>query len=246
MPLNPDELLGRFRALADQHGFEHQAVAAQIPAFSRISSGPLIQLSAGIHGDEPASPLAALTFLEKNPPSQFSWLLTPLLNPTGLALGTRENEHGIDLNRDYHRPESAEIKAHLAWLDQQPTPDLFISLHEDYDATGFYFYEIQIAGRPSIRQAVFDRVLPLLPLEPGPLIDGRESNGAGWFFKEELPNREEFVAEEGGYPEALYLSQKGCPLSLTFETPTHAAPLQTRIDAHLAAIWAALDEFRTF
>lgn len=246
MPLDPIALQSELESVAKSQGFLGEDIAPGIPAYSRWAPGPLVQLSAGIHGDEPASPLAALAFLKKNPPASFSWLFTPLLNPTGIALGTRENKDGIDLNRDYHRPRSAEISAHLAWLARQPVPDLFISLHEDYDATGFYFYEIQLAGKPSLSPAIFENILPLLPLEPGPLIDGRESSGDGWFFKDEVPDLEEFTEEEGGFPEALFLSQKGCPLSLTFETPTHSAPLETRIEAHLKAIEAALNEFHQF
>ena len=246
MPLDPQELRSRFDALAAQRGFLPQEISPDIPAYSRHGEGPTILLSTGIHGDEPAGPLAALAFLESNPPSHFNWLLTPLMNPTGIALGTRENASGLDLNRDYAQPRSREIQAHLAWLARQPVPDLFMSLHEDYDGTGFYLYEIQLAGRPSLHQQIFAQVAAHLPLEPGPLIDGRECTGDGWFFREELPDLAQFTAEEGGYPEALHLSKMGCPLSLTFETPTHAAAIEVRINAHLAAIEATMDQFGKF
>ena len=246
MTLDPQELLTQFNTVARQQGFSHQEITPEIPAYSRSASGPTILLSTGIHGDEPAGPLAALAFLENSPSSDFNWLLTPLLNPTGIAKGTRESATGLDLNRDYPTPRSPEIQAHLAWLEKQATPDLFIALHEDYDATGFYLYEIQLAGRATIHQKIFQKVAAHLPIEPGPLIDGRESTGDGWFFKEKLPDLAEFIAEEGGLPEALYLSKMGCPLSLTFETPTHAAPIEARVQAHLAAIEAAIDEFSNF
>lgn len=239
-------LLTRFQEAARQQGFEQEMLTPEIPAFSRKGEGPVVLLSAGIHGDEPASPLAALAFLESGPPRHFHWLLTPVLNPSGLALGTREDSFGRDLNRDYHRFSSPETAAHREWLDRQEVPELFISLHEDYDATGFYFYEIQLGGRPTVRPAIFEKVRSLLPIEPGPLIDGRESDGDGWFFRDNLPDMTEFTAREGGFPEALYLSQKGCPLSLTFETPTNAAALATRVAGHLAAIEATLAEFHKF
>lgn len=226
MSLDPQELLTRFDTAAKQQGFSKEEITPAIPAYSRPADGPLIQISAGIHGDEPASPLAALAFLESAPSPEFHWILTPLLNPSGFATATRENAQGIDLNRDYIHPRSSEVQAHLDWLHRQPPPDLFISLHEDYDATGFYFYEVQTGGHPSIHQALFDKVLPLLPLEPGPLIDGRKSTSDGWFFTDELPDITKFSEEEGGYPEALFLAQKGCPLSLTFETPTHSVPMK--------------------
>lgn len=247
MTLDSKELLSQFDAAAKQQGFSCERITSRIPAYSRKGDGPVIQLSSGIHGDEPAGPLSALAFLESEPSSDFHWLFTPLLNPTGIDKGTRENSQGIDLNRDYlTSPKSAEIQAHCQWLEQQPVPDLFISLHEDYDGSGFYLYEVQIGGQASIHDAIFQKVTPHLPIEPGPVIDGSKSTGDGWFFRETLPDITEFSLEEGGYPEALYLSQKGCPLSLTFETPTHAAPVKTRVAAHLAAIEAAIDEFRKF
>ena len=246
MTLDPQDLLTRFNKAAEQQGFTNQEITPDIPAYTRAEEGPAVLLSTGIHGDEPAGPLAALAFLESGPPQDFNWILTPLLNPTGIALGSRENEAGLDLNRDYAQPRSSEIQAHLAWLAEQSVPDLFISLHEDYDASGFYLYEIQLAGRPSIHQKIFQQVAAHLPIEPGPLIDGRESTGDGWFFREELPDLAQFTAEEGGYPEALHLSKLGCPLSLTFETPTHAVGVEIRIKAHLAAIKATIDEFSNF
>lgn len=245
-PHDVPELLRRFQAAAGEQGFHEEWIspALSIPAFTREGEGPTVLLSAGIHGDEPASPLAALDFLKSGPARDFHWLITPLLNPTGLALGSRESAAGLDLNRDYHEPKSTEIQAHCAWLARQAVPDLFISIHEDYDATGFYYYEIELAGRPTLREAIFSRLQGILPPEQGPLIDGRESDGPGWFFRQDLPDLTEFVSEEGGFPEALHLSQAGCPLSLTFETPTHAVPLTTRISAHLAAIEAVLEQFR--
>ena len=63
---------------------------------------PRIYLSAGIHGDEPAPPLAVLEMLEAGAfDPEVDWFVCPFLNPGGMALGTRENPGGIDLNRDY-------------------------------------------------------------------------------------------------------------------------------------------------
>jgi murein tripeptide amidase MpaA len=60
------------------------------------------------------------------------WFLCPLLNPVGLAHGTRENAGGLDLNRDYLHPASTEVRAHTAWLQRQPRFDLALILHEDW------------------------------------------------------------------------------------------------------------------
>src|SRR5690242_11677898 len=66
-----------------------------------------IYISAGIHGDEPAGPLAALKLLQENRwPDNVEIILLPCLNPIGFTLNRRENAEGIDLNRDYRNSKS--------------------------------------------------------------------------------------------------------------------------------------------
>jgi protein MpaA len=53
-----------------------------------------------IHGDETGGlPIAAA--LEKLHPSDLDLWIVPELNPDGVALGTRKNAHGVDLNRNF-------------------------------------------------------------------------------------------------------------------------------------------------
>ena len=60
---------------------------------------PRIYVSTGIHGDEPAGPLAARRLLQANAwPPGLEIRLCPCLNPTGFALNRRES-------RDGHRPQ---------------------------------------------------------------------------------------------------------------------------------------------
>jgi len=101
-----------------------------------------IYVSTGIHGDEPAGPLAALKLLQENnwPPEAEIFFL-PCLNPIGFTLNSRGNSSGIDLNRDYRNPQAAETRAHIAWLERQPKFDLYLCLHEDWESHGFYLYE---------------------------------------------------------------------------------------------------------
>ena len=78
------------------------------------SQKPEFTSRAGIHGDEPAGPLAALRLLQENnwPPNAEIFLL-PCLNPVGFTLNKRENADGIDLNRDYRNPQSRrDARAH--------------------------------------------------------------------------------------------------------------------------------------
>src|SRR5688572_24827862 len=103
---NPPDLAARFESLARAAGFriERFAEIAGTPllALTRRTSGPRprIYLSAGIHGDEPAGPLALLElFTAGFFDTRANWFICPLLNPSGFLRGTRENADALDLNR---------------------------------------------------------------------------------------------------------------------------------------------------
>src|SRR5438445_10306584 len=96
-----------------------------------------IYISAGIHGDEPAGPLAVRQLLQENHwPANADISILPCLNPTGFALNTRESNEGLDLNREYLQPNAAETLAHVKWLERQPSFDLCLCLHEDWESHG--------------------------------------------------------------------------------------------------------------
>lgn len=207
-----------------------------ITAWERKGDGPVVYISAGMHGDEPAGPLALLEMMEAGwLPGNFHWFICPVLNPGGLALGTRENRQGCDLNRDYFRRKSLEIAAHTRWLSRQPVPSLFVSLHEDWESEGFYFYEINLACDDTDRShSILDAVAPFFPPEPGPEIDGHEVRAPGWIYhcaEADLPD---------SWPEAIWLAKNGCPLSFTFETPSQAE-LTQRVRAHIAGVKGVLE-----
>ena len=78
---------------------------------SNQESAPRIYISSGMHGDEPAGPLAVLDLLESEQLChEIDWTLFPILNPAGLARNQRENLEGVDLNRDYKEPETKEVR----------------------------------------------------------------------------------------------------------------------------------------
>lgn len=228
-----------FRIAAEARGFVPSVLvelaAGPLVVWERVGNGPRIYLSAGIHGDEPAGPLALLELLQGGFfQPDFHGALCPVLNPAGLVAGTRENGEGMDLNRDYWLRKTAEVVAHTRWLDACAAPDLAVSLHEDWETTGFYFYEINLAADdPPRARRILEAVRPWFPPEPGPEIDGHEVREAGWIYHAAEPDLPE------GWPEAIYLADQGCPLSFTFETPSRA-PLRQRTAAHAAAVRAAL------
>jgi hypothetical protein len=232
------DFLPAFSNEAEQVGFT-STVLAETPAgplmtWERASAGPHVYLSAGMHGDEPAGPLALLELMRAGFFSgPIHWTLCPALNPTGLAAGTRENAAGTDMNRDYLTRHTPEVRAHATWLEAMELPQLFLSLHEDWETRGFYFYEINLGDDDSPRaNCIIEAVKPWFAPESGPEIDGHDSRGPGWIFHAAEPDLPE------GWPEAIFMAKLGCPLSFTLETPSHA-PLASRVAAHCAAVRAA-------
>ncbi len=205
---------------------------------SRITGcGSRIYLSAGIHGDEPAGPLAALRLLTENrwPDSAEVWLL-PCLNPTGFVLNSRENDGRKDLNRDYRHAETSEIAAHIRWLERQPEFTVTFCLHEDWESRGFYLYELNPDQRPSLAGKMIEAVTPVCPIDLSPVIETREAKGG-------IINPSLDPATRPLWPEAFWLLQNKTRQSYTLEAPSDF-PLPTRVNALVAAVNAALEEWR--
>jgi len=197
---------------------------------------PRIYLSAGIHGDEPAGPLALLELLNEGFfDDRAHWFICPVLNPLGFVKGTRENADGIDLNRDYRAPRSAEVRAHIAWLQSQPPFDLTLCLHEDWESTGFYLYEHNAKHRPSLAHALLDAVRPHMPIEPAELIDDRPIDEPG-ILRPEIN-----IQELPDWPEQFYLLEHDYyDLGYTMETPS-SLPLSPRVVAQKVLVTTAVE-----
>ena len=192
-----------------------------------------IYISAGIHGDEPASPLAALRLLKENHwPEHVEIFLVPCLNPVGYALNRRENTDGIDLNRDYRNPKSAEARAHIAWLERQPKFDLYLCLHEDWESHGFYLYEQNLDAKPSLAEKMIGAVSEVCPIDQSENIEGRPAQGG---IIRPLLN----PLERPDWPEALYLISHKSRQGYTLEAPSDF-PVKTRVNALVAAVNAAV------
>lgn len=222
-------------------GFQREVIVStpggDIAAWSRDAGhgGPTVYLSSGIHGDEPAGPLAIESFLRHEDLGRFNWLICPVLNPAGVSTQSRYNQNGLDLNRDYFVQQSDEARSHAAWLERQRIPDLFLSLHEDWETEGFYFYEISLGvDQPQRARGILDAVKGCCPIEQNRMIDDHVVRELGWIHHEPQADFPD------SWPEAIFLAKRGCPLSFTFETPSCAAPLEKRIAAHRAAICASL------
>lgn len=240
--VNVDQLLIDLRNAATAAGFT-------VHAYGQIDDRPLygfirrgtgrsnpqpIYLSSGIHGDEPAGPLALLQLLQNDAlPSEHDLILCPVMNPNGLAAGTRENANSIDLNRDYTDFSSVEIATHRDWSQQHIQHlDLALHLHEDWEAKGFYLYELNFEQYPSRSHAILKAVAAHLPIETARLIDDMPASG-GIIRPQTMPDLPE------GLPEALYFKQQFGGINHTIETPS-SLPLEQRIAAMKSAVMAAI------
>ena len=202
---------------------------------STLNSQPSTRLyiSAGIHGDEPAGPLAALRLVQENRwPESVELFMAPCLNPAAFVLNKRENAGGIDLNRDYRNSKSAEARAHIAWLERQPKFDLYLCLHEDWESHGFYLYEQNPDSKPSLAERIVDSVQKVCPIDPSETIENRQAKN-GIIRPNIRPH------ERPDWPEAFYLITEKSSLGYTLEAPSDF-PLGTRVNALMAGVDAAL------
>ncbi len=245
--LDPASFAEEFDREAQARGFRADRLAkiAGVPlhAYVRKPSSaapitsparPKLYLSSGVHGDEPAPPQALLELLRRGAfDDRAEWYLVPLLNPTGFVARTRENAEGIDLNRDYRQPRSTEILAHTRWLAKQPRFDVTFCLHEDYEAAGFYLYEVNTHELPSLADVMLAAAAAHSPIEQATVIDGREASGPGLI----RPSIDPILRET--WPEALFLREHHTHLSYTLETASVQPPAQ-RVATTVAAVEAAL------
>lgn len=191
----------------------------------------------GLHGDEPASVLAPIAFLERlaaEPARATGYELAvyPLLNPVGYSRDTRANGAGLDLNRQFWRgsaqPEVRAVERELT----RTRFDGIITLHADDTAEGVYGYTRghvlnEALLEPALRSASY-----IIPRDHRSKIDG-------------------FLARDGKI-EACFdgvlsapAGQRPRPFDLIFETPA-LSPIDKQIDAMVTALETILDEYRVF
>ncbi|MCL5097727.1 MAG: M14 family metallocarboxypeptidase [Candidatus Omnitrophica bacterium] len=235
------EILSDALEAARKHGWQIETLAAApgliLYAVSRVipTATRNIYLSTGIHGDEPAGPLAVRQLLQEDAwPAHANLWLCPCLNPTGFPLNRRENAGGIDLNRDYRHLESPEIRAHVAWLDRQPAFDLALGLHEDWETHGFYLYELNPDNRPSLAERVIAAVSRVCPIETARIIEDRPAQNG--IIRPQMD-----PTQRPRWPEAFYLISRKTRLSYTLEAPSDF-PLPTRVAALATAVNAACNQ----
>lgn len=205
---------------------------------SQARKGGGLYVSAGVHGDECAPPWALLEWaeaIEEN--GETPLLLLPCLNPGGVRDNTRTTPGGVDLNRGFQDGSIPLVGAWHSFLDGRCF-DRAINLHEDYDATGIYLYEL--ARSASIGHDLLAACEEGIPREAADEVDGSEFENGLLRRDVDEESLRQVVEEdlEGGWPEAIWLYLEHAKDSFTFETPSEME-LARRIAAHRDFLVAA-------
>ena len=212
---------------------------------------PVVYISAGMHGDEPAGMWALASLVRDGLlDPRFSYRLWPCYNPTGFAAGTRSNAEGFDVNRSFGRGgTTAEAKAILT-ANRDRAFALAIDLHEDHEADGFYLYESGGSNRPSryaapVTAALTAAGFPLQDLRPDfevgpPGSEVAQTRSAGAIVVD-APRETPFFGRE--IPLGLVLVRRATPCARTFESP-RSRSREDRVAMHRVAVVEALRVLR--
>ena len=211
----------RAERIGEADGYPLFALERRPQATQAAAQAPSLLISAGIHGEEPASVVGLLRWLTDDAErwvEQIHFTIVPCLNPWGYERGLRHAAHGRDLNREFDAPTHPAVHA-FRRLVAGKRFDLFLDLHEDCDFTAAYLYEVQQArppaGRPTLGRRILERMKPDVALSHGELVE-RFTTDQGMITAEFSPEEAKRLS---GAPIALYVYAHHAPHVVTLETP---------------------------
>lgn len=201
-------------------------------------NAPTIYVNGGTHGDEPAGVETALVFLEgewERWADRFRFEVIPCLNPWAFVHNSRLNAQEVDINWAFLRDDVPEIEIVKRFVEGRFFIDV-IDMHEDWESSGFYLYEMFRNSEP-LGQAMVTQVAKVCPLnEHSKIEDEVAINGVIH------PNMKVAKRKYGeGIPIALF-QRRYTDRLVTTESPT-AQPLPIRVAAHLAALEVVIDAY---
>lgn len=207
-------------------------------ASSRGPAPPSLLIDAGIHGEEPASVLGLLDWLETRADrwaGSIDFAVFPCLNPWGFERGIRYDPRGRDLNRQFNKPVHPAVAGFCSAVSGRRF-DLFMDLHEDCDFYGMYLYETldtmeQSAAGATLGRTILDACRMLAPLSDGDDLGGICTHDG--MVQAAITRAEIETWEE--WPIALYAFVEHTHHVVTVETPGKQ-PLELRRALHGIAL----------
>lgn len=248
-----DELVKRLEEIARHPSIrieklgDFMAGGRQYPMFLLYMGEPSqeklgVTISAGIHGDEPASVEAVIQFMAENRDnekllSRFYFTIFPCDNPSGWELGTRENAEGIDLNREFGNRHPAPEVALIMQALQGRCFDIVYEMHEDIDSPGFYLYELAENSRDEVGQEIVKSVAALgYPVNLESCIEGLPAEGG--LIR---PGRSRKRFRKTHLPKAVYTYKTCGGHILTPEPPVSVLPIEDRVKIELIGLSIVLE-----
>ena len=179
------DLHGRFQRLAAEHsglvplsiGCDQGLSAWRLTGESGGGEAIRLGLFAGLHGDEPAGPLALLEVAKEllgNPKllRGYDLFLYPVCNPWGYENHQRFDSVGRDLNREFWRESLAEeVKALEVEILRREFSGI-VSLHADDDSHGAYGFVRGDLLALELLEPALASVESILPRNHSEVIDG--------------------------------------------------------------------------
>lgn len=252
------ELVAAWKGLRASHGLSLREVACVgaertllIAETAAPPGAPVVALSAGVHGDEPAGPWALLSIVRDGLlDARFGYRIWCCTNPSGYERYTRENADGRDINRSFNAGGTTPEARAIVTANRDRRFALVLDLHEDFEADGFYCYEPVVEGTApigaSIVRALDDEGLPVQDLEDTFEL-GYPPDAAHLRTLERGHVMPDPAAERAffpGTPYSLHMLRRSARRALTLETPRMLG-WAARLAMHRIAVVVALERLRT-
>jgi hypothetical protein len=216
------------------------------------ASRPIVLISGGVHGDEPAGVHAALAFIahaQRQFDDLLQFVLFPCVNPSGFDADTLETASGANLNRLFGiNSAQPEVRAIEAWLRLHGRRFLMtFDLHEvrpDYVGEGFvqkdnpraaYLYETVTDSSERVGRLMIDALPSSRSVCDWPTIYDDINEAGVISYPEGCRNQ---IYAKGTTFES-FLSRRYTGHSFTLETPVGWS-LSDRVNTHLTFLKTAL------
>lgn len=201
-------------------------------------NAPVILLTGGMHGEEPAGVEGVLRWLESGEAGRWrvNWFVLPCINPYGWERSQRTNAQRRDINRQFRNSSDCPEAELIKRLVRGKTFLFSMEFHEDVGASGYYLYELR-REPPFVGEKVLRAVRKIVPVNRDAVIDGNEATGAGLIRRDAGAYA---FQKRRRWPMAFHLFLHCTGHVLGSETAVRV-PLEQRAQAHNVALQTSLE-----